>query len=142
MEDAVELHKISVARLESIRPERILHEIDINLSQHISAKSDYLNFDSDESSISQKISLLHAWGDALVKAKICGANIDTDVTRWRSEASLAHKQLAPKRGNHENAASAEIWLTTLAQTLKIFAKLDIDEGHSLMFLKYALAESL
>lgn len=142
LKDVIELNKIQIARLETISPERIKHEVAAVKSQHLVARSNYLNFDSDESLITERVNLFHTWGYALIRAKICGRNDKENVKLWISEASLVHKQLAPKKGNHENTAPAEIWLNALAQTLKIFAKLEIDEGHSLMFLNYALAESL
>ncbi len=142
LDDLEESLIIELARLENISLARIQHEINKAKNQHIVAESTYLNADNDDSPVTEKISLLNNWGHALVRAKICEATINENINRFRTEASLLHKQLAPKKRSGENVLSTDVWASYFAETLKIFSKLNIDENHIMLFLQLSLSDTV
>lgn len=134
-------HEIELSRLQLATYERVQHEIKTIKSQCRMAESKYQQFDADDQNLTEKISLLINWGKLIVTARTCGIERVGETDRFRKEALALHKQIAPKRGTSSSNASAEVWTSFLAETFKIFAKLKIDEKHTVMFLQHSLVDS-
>jgi hypothetical protein len=140
--DMIQTYQTELLRLQYATPDRIQYIIE-HANTHCSvAEANYVQFDEDEQSVAEKLTLLINWGKSLAQAKVCNIDTSDKNDQFRAEASKLFKQISLRRCGQEKCVSLETWLTAMADILKIFAKLDISEQDVTFFLSFSLADSI